>query len=145
MVSRAYLQGLIDAEIAAGIPAERIVLGGFSQGGAMSLLTGLTARTKLAGIVGLSSWLPLDSQLPRLLAEEGANANAQTPVLMAHGSADLVVPTAFGRESAQILRAAGFDVVWKEYPGMGHSACLEELDDVEEFLRKQLPPLGDKE
>ncbi|KAI1848263.1 hypothetical protein JX266_005976 [Neoarthrinium moseri] len=142
LVSRAYLSGLIQSEIDAGIPAERIVLGGFSQGGAMALFTGLTGKVKIGGIVGLSSYLPLDSRLPEFLSE--GNVNEKTPILMCHGSADPIVPTAFGKESSQILTKTGFQVTWKEYPGMGHSACLEELDEVEAFLGSRLPALGEE-
>ncbi|KAI0125292.1 Phospholipase/carboxylesterase/thioesterase [Xylariales sp. AK1849] len=142
VVSREYLRGLIQAEIDSGIPPERIVLGGFSQGGAMALLTGLTAKVKLAGIVGMSSYLPLDSKLPELLKE--TNLNKKTPILMCHGSVDEVVPTAFGKESSEILKKTGFNVAYKQYPGMGHAACLEELDEVEAFLGSQLPALGNE-
>jgi predicted esterase len=113
-VSRDYLRGLIQAEIDSGIPAERIVIGGFSQGGAMALLTGLTAKVKLAGIVGLSSYVPLDDKLPVLLQE--TNLNQKTPIFMAHGSVDMVVPTAFGKLSVEMLKKAAFDVTFKEYP-----------------------------
>lgn len=140
LVSRAYISGLIQAEIDNGVPADRIVLGGFSQGGAMSLFAGLTTPRKLAGIVGMSSYLPLDTKLPEFLAE--GNHNQDTPILMCHGDADPVVPTSIGRSSAELLKKTGFDVTWKEYAGMAHSACLEELDDVEAFLASRLPALG---
>jgi predicted esterase len=142
LVTRAYLAGLIQAEIDGGIPAERIVLGGFSQGAAMSLFTGLTCKFKLAGIVGMSSYLPLDTKLPEFLRE--SNVNQKTPILMCHGTADAVVPAVVGKGSAEILKKAGFDVTWKEYQGMAHSACLEELDDVEAFLSSRLPALGEE-
>lgn len=143
LVSRAYLNGLIQAEIDNGIPAERIVLGGFSQGGAMSLFTGVTSKFKLAAIVGMSSYLPLDSKLPQFLNE--GNFNQKTPILMCHGSADPVVPTVIGRACFELLKKSGFeDVTWKEYPGMGHSACPEELDVVEDFLGSNLPALGEE-
>jgi predicted esterase len=114
MISRDYLRGLIQAEIDSGIPANRIVLGGFSQGGAMALLTGLTAKVKLAGIVGLSSYLPLDDKIPALLEE--SNLNQKTPLLMGHGSTDMVVPTAFGKTSYEMLKSKGYDVTFKLYP-----------------------------
>ncbi|KAH8661944.1 Phospholipase/carboxylesterase/thioesterase [Xylariales sp. PMI_506] len=139
-VTREYLSGIIQAEIDAGIPAERIVVGGFSQGGAMALYTGLTAKVKLAAIVGLSSYLPLDSKIPELLKE--TNNNQKTPVLMCHGNVDMVVPYVLGRESSAMLKSIGFDVTFKEYSGMGHSACLEELNEVEAFISSKLPPLG---
>ncbi|KAI4595417.1 hypothetical protein KJ359_006762 [Pestalotiopsis sp. 9143b] len=142
LVSRAYISGLVQAEIDNGIPADRIVLGGFSQGGAMSLFAGLTTPRKLAGIVGMSSYLPLDTKLPEFLAE--TNQNQDTPILMCHGTADNVVPTAIGRASAELLKKTGFTVTWKEYPGMAHSACVEELEEVEAFLASRLPALGEE-
>ncbi|ETS84360.1 Acyl-protein thioesterase 1 [Pestalotiopsis fici W106-1] len=142
LVSRAYISGLIQAEIDNGVPADRIVLGGFSQGGAMSLFAGLTTPRKIAGIVGMSSYLPLDAKLPEFLGE--GNHNQDTPILMCHGTADNVVPASAGRSSAELLKKTGFDVTWKEYPGMAHSACLEELDDVEAFLASRLPALGEE-
>ncbi|KAI2634870.1 Phospholipase/carboxylesterase [Hypomontagnella submonticulosa] len=142
LLSRDYFHGLIQAEIDSGIPANRIVLGGFSQGGAISLFAGLTAKTKLAGIVGLSSYLPLDAKFPDFVKEN--DHNHQTPVLMCHGGEDQVVPTSFGKLSYEMLKKQGFDVTMKLYPGMAHSACPEELDEVEAFLRARLPPQGDK-
>ncbi|EON99057.1 putative acyl-protein thioesterase 1 protein [Phaeoacremonium minimum UCRPA7] len=136
--SREYLHGLIQKEIDAGIPADRIVLGGFSQGGAMSIFAGLTAKVKLAGIVALSSWLLLSMQFRELLPKP--EFNRDTPILMLHGDSDPLVRTELGKLSYSTLNAMGYDISWKEYPGMGHSACLEELDDVETFLGKRLPP-----
>jgi predicted esterase len=138
-VTRDYLRDLVKAEMDGGIPAERIVLGGFSQGGAMSLLTGLTSNVKLGGIVGLSSWLPLDHKLPDYLKEY--DLNRETPILMCHGDSDPVVPTAFGKSSSEALKEQGFKVTFTVYPGMAHSACVEELDEVQDFLSKCLPAL----
>ncbi|ORY60550.1 Phospholipase/carboxylesterase/thioesterase [Pseudomassariella vexata] len=143
LVSREYLHGLVQAEIDAGIPAERIVLGGFSQGGAMALFSGLTAKVKLAGIVGLSCYLPLDKKVPEFLKE--AELNAKTPFLMCHGTADLVVPTVLGVESSKVLEAMGYDVTFTRYADMGHAACMDELDEVESFLQACLPALGEKQ
>ncbi|KAI1380034.1 Phospholipase/carboxylesterase [Hypoxylon crocopeplum] len=140
--SRDYFSGLIQAEIDSGIPSDRIVLGGFSQGGAVSLFAGLTAKFKLAGIVALSSYLPLDTKFADFLDENGHNRH--TPILMCHGDEDGVVPTDFGRMSYENLKSQGFDVTMKLYQGMGHSACPEELDEVEAFLRARLPPQADK-
>ncbi|KAI0403106.1 acyl-protein thioesterase-1-like protein [Xylaria palmicola] len=136
--TRDYVNTLIQAEIDAGIPANRIVLGGFSQGGAMALLTGLTAKVKLAGIVGLSCWVPLDSKIPSLIQE--SNNNQDTPIFMAHGTVDQVVPTAFGKLSYELLKKLNFPATMKLYPNMPHSACDEELDEVEAFLHSRLPP-----
>ncbi|KAI1246603.1 hypothetical protein MGN70_013504 [Eutypa lata] len=142
LATREYLNGLIQAEIDAGIPPERIVLGGFSQGAAMSLFTGLTGPNKLAGIVGLSSWLPLDTKFSEFLQK--SDLNKKTPILMCHGTTDGVVPTQLGKLTSDLLKSTGFDVTFKLYPGMGHSACLEELDEVEAFLGSCLPLQGDK-
>ncbi|TPX14477.1 uncharacterized protein E0L32_005441 [Thyridium curvatum] len=142
MVSQQYFHGLIQQEIDSGISSERIVLGGFSQGGAISIFAGLTAKVKLAGIVGLSSYLLLSPKFKDLLPKP--EFNKETPIFMGHGSADQVVRTELGKHSYTILKDLGYNVSWSEYEGMGHSACLEELDEVEAFLRKQLPALGGK-
>jgi predicted esterase len=112
--TRDYINSLIQAEIDAGIPANRIVLGGFSQGGAMALLTGLTAKVKLAGIIALSSWLPLDNKIPSLVQE--SDLNHETPIFMAHGDVDPVVPNAFGQMSYEALKKQNFAVTMKIYP-----------------------------
>lgn len=135
----AYLGELIQAEVDAGIPSERIVLGGFSQGGAMALYTGLTSGLRLGGIVGLSCWLVLSNKFTE--EAEGRQVNKATKVFMGHGGSDGLVRTELGVMSAEGLRGLGYDVTLQIYPGMAHSACLEELDDVEAFLHKQLPPL----
>ncbi|KAI1307475.1 Phospholipase/carboxylesterase/thioesterase [Xylaria venustula] len=140
--TRDYVNSLIQAEIDAGIPANRIVLGGFSQGGAMALLTGLTAKVKLAGVVGLSCWLPLDSKFPSLVQE--SDLNHETPIFLAHGTADHVVPTPLGQMSYEILKKENFPVTMKTYPGMAHAACLEEMDEVEAFFYSRLPPQEEK-
>ncbi|KPM41962.1 Acyl-protein thioesterase 1 [Neonectria ditissima] len=142
-LSQKYFHDLIQQEITSGIPADRIVLGGFSQGGAMAILSGLTFTAKLAGIVGLSSWLLLSQAFPNLISP--TDANRQTPVIMYHGDQDPIVHTNRGKLSADKLQELGYNVTWKTYPGMGHSACLEELDDVEVFLRERLPPVGERE
>ncbi|KAI8672917.1 hypothetical protein LRP88_02562 [Fusarium phalaenopsidis] len=136
--SQQYFHNLIQEEIDAGIPSERIVLGGFSQGGAMSILSGLTCKNKLGGIIGMSSWLLLSQSFAGMVSP--TDANRQTPVKMFHGDADPIVNIQRGKLSVDLLKELGYDVTWKVYPGMGHSACLEELDEVEAFLRQHLPP-----
>ncbi|KAM6528809.1 hypothetical protein FALCPG4_009762 [Fusarium falciforme] len=136
--SQQYFHNLIQEEIDAGIPSERIVLGGFSQGGAMSILSGLTCKHKLGGIIGMSSWLLLSQSFAGMVSP--TDANRQTPIKMFHGDADPIVNIQRGKLSVDLLKELGYDVTWKVYPGMGHSACLEELDEVEAFLRQQLPP-----
>lgn len=113
-MSQQYIHDLIKEEVSSGIPTERIVIGGFSQGGAMSLFSGLTASTKLAGIVGLSSWLPLSVKFKELVPE--ANLNKDTPILMCHGDADRLVHTGMGKLSVDLLTEMGYKVTWKTYP-----------------------------
>jgi phospholipase/carboxylesterase len=127
------VQALIDREIAAGIPASRIVLAGFSQGCAMTLLTGLRAPQRLAGLVGMSGYLPLAA----VAEAERHDANRDTPVFLAHGRSDPVVPFARGEATRDQLQALGHPVEWHEYP-MQHSVCQEEIEDLEAFLLKVL-------
>ncbi|KAH9436910.1 hypothetical protein MCOR02_000574 [Pyricularia oryzae] len=138
LLSQKYFHELIQQEIDAGIPSERIVLGGFSQGGVMSIFSGLTAKVKLAAIVAMSAYVPLSLKFKELVAS--CEANKATPIWMGHGTTDLVVPTVLGMMSEALLKDEGYQVSMKLYPGMGHSACPEELDEVEAFLRKSLPP-----
>ncbi|KAI1186136.1 phospholipase/Carboxylesterase [Nemania serpens] len=140
--TREYVRSLIQAEIDAGIPANRIVVGGFSQGGAMALLSSLTAKVKLGAVVGLSCWLPLDSKFPSLVQE--SDLNHETPIFMAHGTADHVVPTPLGQLSYEVLKTQNFPVTMKLYPGMAHSACEPELQEVENFIHSRLPPQEEK-
>ncbi|OAQ81021.1 phospholipase/carboxylesterase [Purpureocillium lilacinum] len=138
--SRKYLHSLIQDEVAAGIPSERVILGGFSQGGAMSIFAGLTAPFKIAGIVGMSSWLLLHQTFKQHVPEDDVNKG--TPVLMAHGDRDQMVRYPLAQGSERLLKAMGYDVTLKTYSGMEHSACLEELDEVEAFIKARLPPKG---
>lgn len=132
--SQGAVNRLIEREIERGMPASRIVLAGFSQGGAMALQTGLRYPERLAGLMVLSSYLPLAEQA----AQEAAPANAATPLFMAHGTQDPVVPHAMGDESRKRLQALGYPVEWHEYP-MPHSVCLEEVQDIAAWLRRILP------
>ncbi|GJC97379.1 acyl-protein thioesterase 1 [Colletotrichum higginsianum] len=129
---------LVQAEVDAGIPAERIVLGGFSQGGAMAIFSGLTGPHRIGGIVGLSCWLPLSNKFAGIVA--AGSPNRDTPVWLGHGDADPLVRPELGELSAEALKKLGFKVSRTLYPGMPHAACPEELDDVEAFLRERLPP-----
>ncbi|KAK3941941.1 Phospholipase/carboxylesterase/thioesterase [Diplogelasinospora grovesii] len=137
--SQEYFHGLIQNEVDAGIPGDRIVLGGFSQGGAISIFSGLTAKVKLAGIVGLSSYLLLSTKFDKLVPKP--EFNKETPILMAHGDCDVVVKWELGDKSYRQLKDMGYNVKMTTYKGMGHNACLEELDEVEAFLRERLPAL----
>ena len=124
---------LLDREVARGVPAHRIVLAGFSQGCAVTLGAGLRYGQRLAGLAGLSGYLPLASSTE----DERAHANALTPVFMAHGQRDGVVPLARGSASRDALKQLGMDVQWHDYP-MEHSVCLEEVRDLERWLQQVL-------
>src|SRR5690606_17413016 len=120
--SAARLVDLVEREHARGVAYERIVVAGFSQGGAIALHAGTRFRERLAGIMALSTWLPLASTFEAEAVADRAVPATEVPVFMAHGSFDPTVPIAFGRASAETLRAAGFPVEWHEYP-MGHAVC----------------------
>jgi phospholipase/carboxylesterase len=131
--SQAQLEALIAREKARGVPDARIVLAGFSQGGAIALYTGLRHPERLAGIVALSTYL-IDAPS---LAAEAAPANRDVPIFMAHGTHDPVVRLAWAELSRKALEAAGWKVEWHAYP-MEHSAVTEEIEAVGLFLRKVL-------
>lgn len=141
--SQKVFHTLIEDEINAGIPTERIVLGGFSQGGAMSLMAGVTCPTKLGGIFGLSCYLLLQGKVKDMVP--AANPNKATPIFMGHGDADPVVKYAWGKKTAEQLTEWGWDVNFKTYKGLPHSAAPEEIDDLETYLNGRIPPLGVKE
>src|SRR6185503_14902665 len=118
--SEAQIGALIERETKRGVAADGIVLAGFSQGGAIALQTGLRYPEQLAGIMALSTYLPLAAVLPG----EASPANRKTPVFMAHGVYDPVVPYLMGSGSRTTLTGLGYNVEWREYP-MQHSVCLE--------------------
>jgi phospholipase/carboxylesterase len=131
--SATALQALVDREVAAGIPASRIVLAGFSQGCAMTLLTGLRAPQRLAGLLGMSGYLPLAATT----AAERSEANRDVPVFLGHGRTDPVVPFQRGTDARHALVALGHPVEWHDYP-MQHSVCEQEIQDTEAWLLKVL-------
>lgn len=133
--SQAEIEALIAHEKARGIAAGRIVVAGFSQGCAMALMTGLRHTERLAGIVGLSGYLPLAATT----AAERHAANHETPVFLAHGRQDPVVPLARAQQSRDALAALGHAVEWHEY-AMAHSVCMEEIADLNRFLLRVLAP-----
>ncbi|KAL2007490.1 hypothetical protein VTN00DRAFT_8928 [Thermoascus crustaceus] len=139
--SRDYFASLIKDEINKGIKPSRIVLGGFSQGGAMSVFTGLTGKEKLGGVFGLSCYLLLSDRIKNYIPEDWPNKD--TPFFLAHGMDDDVVKYEFGKQTAQALKDMGLDVSFNSYPGLPHSADPEEIQDLERFLEKILPPEGD--
>jgi phospholipase/carboxylesterase len=131
--SQQQIAELIDRERERGVPANRIVVMGFSQGCAMTLMTALRYPERLGGAVGMSGYLPLAS----LAAAERSAANADLPIFLGHGRQDPIVPHARGATSRDALRAMGHDVEWHDYP-MPHSVCAEEIEDINAWLVKQL-------
>jgi len=134
--SQAAIEELLAREKVRGIPARCIVLAGFSQGCAMALMTGLRHAEALAGIVGLSGYLPLAG----LTAAERSAANQATPIFMAHGEQDKMVVMPRATASRDALQALGYNVQWQQYP-MPHSVCMEEVADLNRWL---LQVLADK-
>jgi phospholipase/carboxylesterase len=131
--SQKLIEALIAREKERGTAADRLVLAGFSQGGAIALHAGLRHAERIAGIMALSTYLPIADKFP---AEAGA-ANRDVPIFMAHGSDDPVIPLARAEQSRGILQSLGYAVQWREYP-MQHSVCPEEVTDIGAWLRKVL-------
>jgi phospholipase/carboxylesterase len=130
------IRELIAREVARAIPAGRIVLAGFSQGGAVSLYTAPRLAEKLAGVMALSCYLPRES----VLDTERKTANDATPIFMAHGLQDGTVPMMLGVRSRDALLARGYRVEWHEYP-MAHAVCAQEVADIRQFLFHVLPQI----
>ncbi len=129
----AAVHALIDREVARGVPAQRIVLAGFSQGCAVTLGAGLRYPQRLAGLAGLSGYLPLAANT----ASERRDANALTPIFLAHGQRDPVIGLDRGSATRDALAALGYGVEWHAYP-MEHSVCAEEVADLQRFLQRTL-------
>lgn len=130
------IKSIVQDQINKGIPASRIVVGGFSQGGAISLLYSCLSETKHAGFLCLSGFLPMPDSVPKMLKLE----NQSTPLLMCHGDADDVVGFKWGVMSREKLESFGKEgLSFKTYSGMGHSTCNEEIRDVAGFLQKVIP------
>lgn len=130
--SVAQVEALIAREAARGVPASRLILAGFSQGGAIALAAGLRRREPLAGLIALSTYLPMADRLVR----EAAPAASAQPVFMAHGTHDPVVPYRGGEMAAARLRTLGFHIDWHAYP-MAHQACAEEIEAVSAWLGRR--------
>ncbi|MGD9034488.1 MAG: hypothetical protein PVJ69_00365 [Desulfobacteraceae bacterium] len=126
-----HLDTLIQNEMESGMPSERILLAGFSQGGAISLHTGLTYGKHLAGVLALSTYLPTAENI----AEEISLINKDIPIMMAHGTMDPVIPVAHGIRTKQALGRLGYQISWREYPIM-HGVCIEEIQDIGAWLLK---------
>jgi phospholipase/carboxylesterase len=131
--SQRAIEALIEREKQRGLAARGIVLTGFSQGGAMALQTGLRYPERLAGLIALSSFLPL----PDTVAAEASAANRDVPIFMAHGTHDPMIPISRAREARDRLLALGYRVEWREYP-MPHAVCAEEIADLSAWLRSAL-------
>jgi phospholipase/carboxylesterase len=131
--SFAQVHALVDAEVARGVPASRIALGGFSQGCAIAFGAGLRYREKLAGLVAMSGYMPLADTL----AAERTTANASTPVFQAHGRNDGVIALPRATATREQLLALGQPLEWHDYP-MEHSVCMEEVQAIQTFLRRVL-------
>ncbi len=131
--SQQSTNSLIQLEIERGINPDRIILMGFSQGGAVALYTGLRYPQSLAGIGALSTYLPLRDEL----AKEKHNANADVPIFMAHGTHDPVVRYEFGDSSCKLLPQLGYSINWNSYP-MEHNVCTEEINDISTWISECL-------
>ncbi|CAB1321043.1 unnamed protein product, partial [Coregonus sp. 'balchen'] len=134
----ATFKAIIDHEAKNGIPANRVMLGGFSQGGALSLYTALTCQQQLAGVVALSCWLPLHKSFPQAASASG---NRDMPILQCHGEMDPMIPVQFGAMTAEKLKIIvnPQKITFRTYPGLMHSSCPQEMAAVKEFIEKQLP------
>ena len=131
--SQDLLESLISREVKRGILHNKIVLAGFSQGGAIALQTGLRHAERLAGVLALSTYLPLS----KTLEKERAAANSDLPIFMAHGEYDDMIPLDRAARSRDALQALGYAPEWREYP-MPHSVCPQEIADIAAFLLRIL-------
>jgi phospholipase/carboxylesterase len=131
--SQTLIEALIAREKERGTAANRLVLAGFSQGGAIALQTGLRHSERVAGIMALSTYLPIADKF----AAEASKANRDAPIFMAHGSHDPIIPLARAEQSRGLLQSLGYNVEWREYP-MQHSVCPEEVSDISAWLGKVL-------
>ena len=131
--SRASIEALIGREKERGTKPERLVLAGFSQGGAIALHTGLRHLERIAGIMALSTYVPVGEKL----SAEASTANRDVPIFMAHGTYDPIIPLDRAEQSRTLLESLGYPVEWREY-GMPHSVCPEELAAIGAWLRKVL-------
>ena len=131
--SAATLDALIEREKERGIAAHQIIIAGFSQGGAIAMYSALRYPDRLAGLMALSTYLPLQSVLTAEVVDNAPVANQDLPIFMAHGSFDPVLPMQLGRLAADFLDDAGFRVAWHDYP-MAHAVCAEEIADIRSWL-----------
>jgi len=130
----AALNHLIDKEVEAGIPANRIVIGGFSQGGATALYGGLTSEKDIGGIVALSTWLPLHKNFPAR-----QKSNKSTPIFQAHGTSDPLIRFEWAKMTGELLKTLNSAHEFYEYSGLGHSSNEDEMMHLKQFLSKVIP------
>ena len=131
--SEAIVQSMIETEIGRGVPPQRVVLGGFSQGGAIALFTGLRYPKTLGGIMALSAPVPLAGNL----MSQADQANREIPIFMGHGTYDGIIPFATAQAARNLLVAGGAGIEWHEYP-MDHSICVAEIKDISRWLVARL-------
>ena len=129
---------ITDEETKTGIPSNRILVGGFSQGGGLAVHSGFRYEKPLAGILALSCWLPLHKDYPAVVS---SSVNKDIPLLQCHGDQDVIVPFPWGQKSSLLIKAFDSKADFKVYEGMGHSSCNQELKDAKEFIKQCLPAL----
>ena len=131
--SRGSIDKLIEEEISNGIDPSRIVIGGFSQGGALAIYTGLTNKHNLGGVIALSCWLPLNRKFPE------AATNVKIPIWQAHGDCDPVVPYRWGQLTFSTMKKFVKEHKFHTYSGLAHSSSPQEMNDLKEHLSKLIP------
>ena len=131
--SAASLLQLIERERERGVDASRIVLAGFSQGGAIAMHTAMRVPQRLAGLMALSTWMPLASTIGEEVVDNSESQPRELPVLMVHGTFDPLLPLAAGQHAREIMQDAGFKVQWHEYP-MAHAVCAQEISEIRKWL-----------
>ena len=131
--SAAMLVQLIECEHERGVDYDHIVLAGFSQGGAIAMHTAMRFPERLAGLMALSTWMPLESMIDEEVMQNSTAQPRDLPVLMAHGSFDPMLPISAGQHARDIMRKAGFAVQWHDYP-MAHAVCAEEIVEISKWL-----------
>ncbi len=132
--SSALVDGLVERERQRGIENSKIVIAGFSQGGAIALHNVLRSPLKLCGLMALSSYLPLRDTIDTDVADNPHTSDLSVPVFIGHGTSDPMVAYEGGRDSADVLKSLGYQVEWHEYP-MGHSVCAQEIADISDWLQ----------
>ena len=131
--SSRMLEMLVERERERGITDDKILLAGFSQGGAIALHTSLRHPQRLAGLMALSTWLPLADSFDEEVVRNADAQSQELPIFMAHGTFDPMLPLALGQHSHELLQRAGYQVEWHEYP-MAHAVCGEEIADIRNWL-----------